>query len=57
MNSRYEKPTIITIPSNRILEMLGPVSCGSGIENSILPIGGGAPGGFLGGGGGYQGPR
>ena len=54
MNSRYEKPTITTIPANRILEMMGPVSCGSGIDNSILPVSGGASGG--GGGGGYQVP-
>ena len=48
----YERPQITTIPANRILEMLGPVSCGSIGVNGLFPVGGGLQG--SGGSGGYQ---
>ena len=38
----YQPPTIETMPANRILELLGPVSCGSN-SNGLLqstPTGG-----------------
>ena len=55
-HEQYERPTITTIPASRILEMIGPVSAGSGSGISVLPINGGLhqPGG--GGGGGYRTP-
>ena len=48
----YERPQITTIPANRILEMIGPVSCGSIGGGGLLPIDGGLQG--SGGSGGYQ---
>ena len=50
-HEHYERPTITTIPASRILEMMGPVSAGSGSINTVLPIDGGFSQG--GGGGGY----
>ena len=34
----YERPTIKTIPASHILEMMGPVSAGSGSGISVLPF-------------------
>ena len=37
-DKQYERPTIKTIPASRILEMMGPVSAGSGSGVSVLPF-------------------
>ena len=52
-HGQYERPTITTIPANRILEMMGPVSAGSDGVFGALPVGGfeSMPGG-----GGYRDP-
>ena len=52
MNCTYERPTITTIPANRILEMMGPVSAGSGSPGDLMPIFGDPGAGNSG--GGYQ---
>ena len=49
-HKQYERPTIKTIPASRILEMMGPVSAGSGSGVSVLPFDG-TPFGSGGGGG------
>ena len=55
MHRQYERPTITTIPANRILEMMGPVSAGSNISSGVLPLAGGLESGS--GGGGDQTPN
>ena len=32
----YQPPTVETMPADRILELLGPVSCGSQPSNDLL---------------------
>ncbi len=55
IHGQYERPTITTIPANRILEMMGPVSAGSGGNIGLLPVGG--FGSTPGSGGGYRNPN
>ena len=56
-HEQYERPTITTIPASRVLEMMGPVSAGSGSGISTLPINGRLDRAGGGGGGGYQTPN
>lgn len=34
--STYQPPTIETVPADQILELLGPVSCGSQNTNALM---------------------